>query len=112
MNQFLNHSFDKKALEMNIKLGGPEDFKASSGWLHKIKSRHGILVLQIQGKLFSADSSGAKNFKETFRLFVEKERYSQDAVYNADAKWLKLKSTTKKITCFLTRTLRTCSAWF
>ncbi|XP_025203542.1 uncharacterized protein LOC112600511 [Melanaphis sacchari] len=77
----------EKAFEMNTKLGGPEDFKASSGWLHKFKSRHGIRELQIQGELLSADSSSAENFKQTFRLFVEKEGYFQDSVYNADERF-------------------------
>ncbi|KAL4134894.1 hypothetical protein QTP88_006584 [Uroleucon formosanum] len=63
----------EKALEMNTKLKGPEDFKASSGCLHKFKSRHGIHELQIQGELLSADSSTDENFKQTFQLLVEKQ---------------------------------------
>lgn len=32
----------EKAIQFNEKLGGDGNFKASSGWLHKFKSRHGI----------------------------------------------------------------------
>lgn len=39
----------EKALEINAKLGGPDDFKASGGWLHKFKYRHGIRELHVQG---------------------------------------------------------------
>jgi len=40
----------EKALDLNEKLGGLEDFKASSGWLNRFKSRHGIRELKIQGE--------------------------------------------------------------
>jgi len=46
---------------MIAKLGGSEDFKTSSGWLHKFKYHHGIRELHIQGE--SADSSTAEKFK-------------------------------------------------
>ena len=39
----------EKALDMNSMLGGPSDFKASTGWLKHFKSRHGIGELNIQG---------------------------------------------------------------
>ncbi|XP_008183146.1 jerky protein homolog-like [Acyrthosiphon pisum] len=81
---------------MNTKLKGPEDFKANSGWLHKFKSRHEIRELQIQGESLSADSSSAENFKQIFQLFVEKEGYSQDSVYNADESGLNWKALPRK----------------
>lgn len=37
----------EKALDMNKKLGGDADFKASTGWLMRFKSRHGIRELDI-----------------------------------------------------------------
>jgi len=86
----------EKALEMNTKLKGPEDFKASGGWLHKFKSRHGIREFQIQGESLSADSSSAENFKQIFLLFAEKEGYSQDSVYNADESGLNWKALPRK----------------
>lgn len=55
----------EKALEMNTKLGGPGDFKDSSGWIHRLKYCRGKRELQIQEELLSAESSGADIFKET-----------------------------------------------
>ncbi|XP_069670562.1 zinc finger protein 239-like isoform X2 [Periplaneta americana] len=38
----------EKALDLNRKMGGDTNFKASSGWLKAFKSRHGIRKLSIQ----------------------------------------------------------------
>ncbi|XP_069684528.1 protein bric-a-brac 1-like isoform X12 [Periplaneta americana] len=38
----------EKALDLNKKLDGPPDFKASSGWLQNFKTRHGIRELQTE----------------------------------------------------------------
>lgn len=75
----------EKALEMNEKLGGPDDFKASTGWLQKFKCRNGIRELQCQKEsLLLTESSDVEKFKKTLRLFVEKKGFSQDDIYNAD----------------------------
>lgn len=47
----------EKALEFNVKLNGNPNFKASSGWLEKFKSRHGIRELNVSGEKFSTDHS-------------------------------------------------------
>lgn len=85
------------ALKMNEKLGGPKDFKASTGWLQKFKFRHGIRdLLKLQKEsLLPTDSSDVKKFKKTLRLFVEKEGLSQDDVYNADETGLNWKALPK-----------------
>lgn len=86
----------EKSLELNKKLGGSEDFKASPGWLHNFKSRHGIRELQIQGETLSANSNAAKQFKKTFQSFLEEEGLSRDDVYNADETGLNWKSLPRK----------------
>lgn len=55
----------EKALEMNKKLGGNADFNATTGWLMRFKSRHGIRNLDIQGEKLSADTEAAAHFKES-----------------------------------------------
>ncbi|GFW40559.1 jerky-like protein [Trichonephila clavipes] len=73
----------EKALELNEKLGGSADFKASTGWLKNFKSCHGIRERQIEGESLSGDKNCHK-FKETFLKSGEEEGYSRDDVYNAD----------------------------
>ncbi len=56
----------EKALLMNEKLGGAKDFKASHGWLHKFKSRHGIRELDVQGERLSSGATDTEEFKNSF----------------------------------------------
>lgn len=56
----------EKALLLNSKLGGNEDFKASSGWLEKFKHRHGLRQLYIEGEKLSSNSADAQQFVEQF----------------------------------------------
>lgn len=74
----------EKALEMNKKLGGSGDFKASTGWLKRFKSRHGIREIDIQGEKLSADTDAAEKFKEIFKSLLVNEGYKDNNVYNAD----------------------------
>ena len=48
-----------------------DDFKASSGWLHRFKKRHGIRKLIMQGESLSADTGTAEEFKTLLHEFVE-----------------------------------------
>ena len=48
-----------------------DDFKASSGWLHRFKKRHGIRQISMQGESLSADTGAAEEFKAFFYKFVE-----------------------------------------
>ena len=61
-----------------------EEFKASKGWLHRFKNRHGIRQLTMQGESLSADTSAADDFKLSFSMLVEEERFSLHQVFNAD----------------------------
>ncbi|GFT95421.1 jerky protein homolog-like [Trichonephila clavipes] len=74
----------ENALELNEKLGGSADFKASAGCLKNLKLHHGIRELQIEGKSLSGDKNSAHKFKETFLQSVEEDGYSRDDVYNVD----------------------------
>lgn len=74
----------EKALQINEKLGGPPDFKASSGCLKNFKSRHGIRELEIQGESLSSDVLAAEKLKKNFSEFIKNEGFTLDDVYNTD----------------------------
>ncbi|GFW79675.1 jerky-like protein [Trichonephila clavipes] len=67
----------EKALELNEKLGGSADFKASTGWLKNFNSRHGIRRLQIESESLSDDKNSAFKLKEIFLQNVEEKRLLQ-----------------------------------
>lgn len=62
----------EKAVQFNKKLGGTSNFQASTGWLKRFKSRHGIRELQIEGEKLSADSSAAESFR--IKLITDSDR--------------------------------------
>lgn len=83
----------EKALQMNILLDGDPNFKATSGWLQRFKSRHGIRELDIQGEKLSADVASAEDFKKTFKEFCRAGGFESKNIYNADEtglNWKKL----------------------
>lgn len=86
----------EKALVMNQKLGGPNDFKASTGWLKNFKSRHGIRELEIQGESLAGDAPAAEKFKQTFCDFVKNEGYCLDNIYNTDETGLNWRALPRK----------------
>ncbi|XP_044005578.1 jerky protein homolog-like [Aphidius gifuensis] len=81
---------------MNEKLGGTEDFKASTGWLQKFKNCHGIRKLKVQGESLSAYSNAAEEFNEKFSSIIDEEEYGKDDIYNADETGLNWRSLLKK----------------
>ena len=54
----------KKAVQINQKLNGDPNFKASQGWLRRLKERHGIRHLQIEGAKLSANSEIVSQYQE------------------------------------------------
>ncbi|XP_023214516.1 jerky protein homolog-like [Centruroides sculpturatus] len=74
----------KKALEINKKLGGNDDFKATNGWLMRFKSRHGIRHFNIRGEKLSADTEIAEQLKEFFKNMIDQKVYKKANIYNAD----------------------------
>ena len=61
-----------------------DDFKASSGWLHRFKKRHGIRQLSMQGESLSADVGASEEFRSFFHKFVEQHNFTQDQLFNCD----------------------------
>lgn len=86
----------EKALYFNEKLGGPSDFKASTGWLKNFKSRHGIRELNVQGESLSSDSSAAEDFKTKFLNFVSTNGFTREDVYNCDETGINWKALPRK----------------
>lgn len=69
---------------MNKKLGSNADFNATTGWLMRFKSRHGIRKLDIQGEKLSIDTEVAAHFTDSFKKSLDKEGYKKTNVFNAD----------------------------
>ncbi|XP_003747271.1 jerky protein homolog-like [Galendromus occidentalis] len=74
----------QKALELNQKLGGDPEFKASQGWLGKFKNRHGIRELEVQGERMSSDVEAAERFVSEFNGLLHDGAFDLDFIYNAD----------------------------
>lgn len=85
----------EKAMQMNAQIGGSLEFKASTGWLKRFKSRHGIRELEIQGEKLSADVPAANAFKEKVSAII-KDGYTRNNIYNADETGLNWKSLPSK----------------
>ena len=78
----------KKQFNSTKNLRGRSNFQASTGWLKRFKSRHGIRELQIEGEKLSADSSAAGLFKIKLRsaLLTSEEPTDETIVQNINAK--------------------------
>ncbi|XP_023231266.1 jerky protein homolog-like [Centruroides sculpturatus] len=83
----------EKAIFFNTRLNGDPTFKASSGWLEKLKGQHGIKELEVHGEKLSADITSVNTFIDTLKMFMEKEGFDKEFIYNADEtslNWKKL----------------------
>ncbi|XP_003740248.1 jerky protein homolog-like [Galendromus occidentalis] len=74
----------QKALELNQKLGGDPEFKASQGWLGKFKNRHGIRELEVQGERMSSDVEAAERFVSEVNGLLHDGAFDLDFIYNPD----------------------------
>ncbi|XP_062499058.1 jerky protein homolog-like [Corticium candelabrum] len=62
----------------------PDDFKASTGWLHRFKQRHGIRQLSMQGESLSANPQSAEAFKLSLHKYIEDHKLSIHQIFNCD----------------------------
>lgn len=74
----------EKARFFNLQLGGPADFKASSGWLHKFTLRFGLHSVKIQGEKLAADAAASNQFCIEFPRFLADNNYVEEDTYNGD----------------------------
>ena len=60
------------------------EFKASTGWLEKYKTRHGIRNLSIQGKKLSAAEETVEPFLQKLHKVIEEKNLIPEQIYNAN----------------------------
>ena len=58
---------------MHEEVGGPDNFRASRGWLWRFKLRHGIRNVGIHGGKSEADLDGANKFIGELSQFLLEE---------------------------------------
>lgn len=78
-----------------------ESFKASTGWLDKFKTRHGIRNLSIQGEKLSAGEETVEPFLLKLQKVIEERGLTPEQIYNTDETGLLWK-------CLPQRTLVSC----
>ena len=61
---------------------GIEDFKASEGWIFRLKDRHGISVKAVSGEAKSVDVLTMENCKEELEVIIKD--YKEEDIYNTD----------------------------
>ena len=77
------------------------DFKASTGWLEKFKTRHRIRNLSIQGEKLSAAEETVEPFLQKLHQVMEEKGLTTEQIYNAGETGLLWK-------CFPNKTLVSC----
>ena len=88
-------------MQLNGESADHESFKASTGWLDKLKNRHGIRNLSIQGEKLSAAEESVEPFLQKLNKVIKERGLIPEQIYNADETGLLWK-------CLLQRTLVSC----
>lgn len=74
----------EKAKFFHAKLNIDSQCQYSSGWLEKFKKRHGIRRLKSTGEKECADYVAATMFVEDLKEYIQKEKLTNEQIYNAD----------------------------
>ena len=61
-----------------------DSFKASHGWLHRFKQRHGIRELRLQSESLSADTSAVEPIRQKSLKLIEDQQLTLNQVFNAN----------------------------
>ncbi|XP_054008894.1 jerky protein homolog-like [Hylaeus anthracinus] len=71
----------EKAMELYEEVGGPLDFKASSGWLKIFKKRHNIHLVDMQGENADTNLLAAEKFQDELRNMLINKDIDEEDVY-------------------------------
>ncbi|GBM04081.1 hypothetical protein AVEN_247952-1 [Araneus ventricosus] len=74
----------QKALNFNSKHGRSKEFQASSGWLEKVKNRHGIRQLSIVEEKLSSDIETGNSFIAELQALIVKGKLTADQIYTCE----------------------------
>ena len=74
-----------------------EDFKASEGWLSRLKDRHGLSAKAVSGEAKSVNVLTVENWEEHKVIIKE---YKEEDIYNTDETGLLFKTCSKKSLIF------------
>ncbi|XP_033125119.1 jerky protein homolog-like [Anneissia japonica] len=73
----------KKARIFGELLYPGKTFRASDGWLHKFKCRHGISLETLQGEL-SANTTAVEPFTDRLKHIIKENQLTKAQIFNAD----------------------------
>ncbi|KAI6649923.1 Tigger transposable element-derived protein 6-like [Oopsacas minuta] len=89
----LDQLAEEKARELGL-----EDFKASEGWLSRLKDRHRISAKVVSGEAKGVNLLTVENWKDEFREIIM--GYKEEDIYNTDETGLFFKTCSKKSLTF------------
>lgn len=89
----------KKALILNFKLSGFDDFKISSGWLKKFKICDGIVMVQlnVEGKKMSGNIAVVDSFITGTEKLIIEENLCLEQICNCNKTVLYCKAFPEKL---------------
>ena len=95
-------------LQLQVNGDSPDhkSFKASIGWLHKFKTRHGIRNLSIPGEKLSAAEETVEPFLQKLQKVVEERGLIPKQIYNVGKTGLLWKCLPAKKSCLMSREIR------